>query len=85
LVARITRPSFANNGAKGLLILEQNLFKGTPVQRNVLHRVSGVIKKESKTISEPGPGGKKQLVPVEVTTTVEITGQIWAFRAQAKQ
>jgi hypothetical protein len=75
----------ANNGAKGLVILEQNLFKGTPVQRNVLHLVSGVIKKESKTISEPGPGGKKQLVAVEVTTTVEVTGQIWAYRAQAKQ
>lgn len=75
----------ANNGPKGLEILEQNLFKGTPVQRNVLHLVSGVIKKESKTISEAGPSGKKQLVLVEVTTAVEVTGQIWAYRAQAKQ
>jgi hypothetical protein len=75
----------ANNGAKGIEILEQNLFKNTPVQRNVLHVVSGVIKKEFKTISDTGAGGKKQLVAVEVTTAVEVTGQIWAYSAQAKQ
>lgn len=75
----------ANLGAKGLEILEQNLFPGTPVQRNVLHLVSGVIKTESKTISEVGQGGKRQLVAVVVTTTVEVRGRIWAFRAQAKQ
>jgi hypothetical protein len=75
----------ANNGAKGLVILEQNLTKGAPVQRNVLHLANGVIKTESKTTSEPGPGGKKQLVVVVVTTTVEVTGQVWAYRAEAKQ
>lgn len=75
----------ANQGAKGLEILEQNLFPGTPVQRNVLHLVSGVIKTESKTISESDPEGKRRLVPVVVTTMVEVRGRVWAFRAQAKQ
>jgi hypothetical protein len=74
----------ANNGAKGLEILEQNLRKNGPVERNVLYLANGVIKTESKTINEPGPGGKKQLVAVHVTTTVEVTGQIWAYRAEVK-
>jgi hypothetical protein len=74
----------ANHGAKGLEILEQNLFPSTPVQRNALHLVSGVIKTESKTVSETSQGGKKQLVSVVVTTTVDVSGRIWAFRAQAK-
>jgi hypothetical protein len=75
----------ANNGAKGIEVLEQNLFKNIPVQRNVLHVVSGVTRKEFKTISTTGAGDKKQLVAVEVTRAVEVTGQIWAYRAQAKQ
>jgi hypothetical protein len=75
----------ASHGAKGLLILEQNLRKVAPVQRSVLHLANGVTKTESKTISEAGPGGKKRLVPVVVTTTVEVSGLVWAYRAEAKK
>lgn len=75
----------ANHGAKGLVILEQNLRKSAPVQRNVLHLANGLIKTESKTISEAGPGGKRRPVPVVVTTTVEVTGLVWAYRAAAKK
>jgi hypothetical protein len=74
----------ANRGAKRLEILEQNLFPGTPVQRDVLHLVRGVIKTEAKTISEPDQDGRKRLVHVVVTTTVDVTGRVWAYRAEAK-
>lgn len=67
------------------MILEQNLRRCALVQRNILHLANGLIGAESKTISESGPDGKSRLVPVVVTTTVEVTGLVWAYRAEASK
>lgn len=69
-----------NLGAKGLVIIEQNREKGSPVERNALPTKSGVAatKTEHRQV-------KGKLATVVRTTSIRITGWVKAYRPQAKQ
>jgi hypothetical protein len=72
----------ANNGAKGLVILEQNRRPGLPVERSTLFVTSAVseVKTEHRTVK--GPDGKPRLATVVKTTSHRVTGWVKAYRPQ---
>jgi hypothetical protein len=75
----------ANNGAKGLVILEQNREPGLPVERSTLLLANGISGVKTTHRSVKGEGGKARLATIVETTSNRVVGWVKAFRPQAKQ
>jgi hypothetical protein len=68
---------------EGVVIMEQNHPKGTKVTRNTLPLRNVGPTTETKLKSQKDSKGKMRQATVTVTTQIEVSGQIWAYRPKA--
>lgn len=70
---------------KGLVIIEQNYPKGSNVTQNTLPLSNFGLITETSFVSRKDAKGKMRPAKVSVTTTVEVSGRIWAYRPKASE
>ena len=70
---------------KGLVIIEQNYPKGSKVTQNTLPLSNFGPITETSFVSRKDAKGKMRPAKVSVTTTVEVSGRIWAYRPKASE